>query len=50
MTKVMSSTTENEVYKYQHLDLALNRDSGDLRISELYFGFLKRKTDTLLIP
>ena len=39
-----------EIYKYQHLGLALNRDSGDLRINESYFGFLKREADTLVIP
>ena len=26
------------------------RDSGDLRINESYFGFLKREVDTLVIP
>ena len=39
-----------EIYKYHHLGLALNRDSGDLRINESYFGFLKREADTLVIP
>ena len=39
-----------EIYKYQHLGLALNIDSGDLRINESCFGFLKREADTLVIP
>jgi hypothetical protein len=39
-----------EIYKYQHLGLSLNRDSGDLRINESFFGFLKREVDTLIVP
>ena len=39
-----------DIYKYQHLGLTLNRNSGDLRINELYFSFFKREADTLVIP
>jgi hypothetical protein len=39
-----------EIYEYQHLGLALNRDLGDLRINESYFGFLKKEADTLIVP
>ena len=47
---VQHYTEAVEIYKYQHLGLALNRDSGDLRINESYFGFLKREADTFEIP
>ena len=32
-----------KIFKYQHLGPATNRDSGDLRINESYFDFLKFK-------
>ena len=28
----------------------MNKDSGDSKTNELYFGFLKREADTLVIP
>jgi len=39
-----------KISKHQHLGLGLNRDSGDLRINESHFDFLKRKGETLVIP
>ena len=38
-----------EIYNCQYLGLALSRDTGDLRIDDPYFSFLKKEANTLLI-